>query len=137
GNLIVNQEAFSIVNAQFTRALLAPFESAFGQALGLSNLNFDFDYGGSVNVSARKLLGKSLNAIYATNVSYPYRQSFGFELRPNQYTSAQLTLYQSLGQATIGTTPATNVGITTNGTLLSQPPTGTNGVSFSFLRYLP
>ena len=137
GDLMVGQEAFSVVNAQFTRTLLEPFESAFGQALGLSNLNFDLDYGGNVNVTARKLLGKSINAIYATNVSYPTRESFGFELRPNQYTSAQMTLYQTLGQTAVGQTGATYVGTTTNRTLLSVPSAGTNGFSFSFLRYLP
>jgi hypothetical protein len=136
GDLLVGQEAFSVINAQFTRTLLAPFESAFGQALGLSNLNFDLNYGGNVNVTARKLLGKTVNAIYATNVSYPYRQSFGFELRPNRYTSAQLTLYETVGQ-NAAAIDATNVGTTTNHTLLSVPATGTNGFSFSFLRYLP
>jgi hypothetical protein len=135
-NRLMNAEAFSLVNAQFARALLAPLETAFGQALGLVNLNVDFDYVGGVNLRARKLLGKTVNAVYASDVSYPYRQSFGFELRPNRYTSAQMTFYQTLGQMGLGVNGATNVVNGANQLLLSQPLSGTNGFSFSFLQYL-
>jgi autotransporter translocation and assembly factor TamB len=136
GNQVVGEEAFGLVDAQFTRALLTPLETAFGQALGLSNVNVNFNYGGAVNVSARKLLGKTVNAVYASDVSYPYRQSFGFEVKPNKETSAQLTFYQTLGQTGLGVVNATTIASSTNRVLLSQPLTGTNGFSFSFLQYL-
>lgn len=136
GNQVVGEEAFGVVDAQFTRALLMPLETAFGQALGLSNVNVNFNYGGNVNVSARKLLGKTVNAVYASDVSYPYRQSVGFELKPNKKTSVQLTYYQALAQMALSPVNATNIASTTNGVLLSQPLTGTNGFSFTFLQYL-
>jgi TamB, inner membrane protein subunit of TAM complex len=136
GNQFMSAEAFSVINAQFTQALLAPLETAFGQALGLTNLNVDFDYSGEVNLTARKLLGKQVNAVYASDVSYPYRQSFGFELKPNRYTSARMTFYQTLGQTGLGLMNTTNISLETNQVLLSQPLSGTNGFSFTFLQYL-
>ena len=81
GGLSVGQEAFGILNAQFTRNLLAPLETNLGGALGLQNLNFTLDYTGAVGISARKLLGKNIYAVYATTFGYPYRQTFGFEVR--------------------------------------------------------
>jgi autotransporter translocation and assembly factor TamB len=137
GGQLVGEEAFSVVNARFTQTLLAPLESAFGQALGLSNLNVDVDYTGGVNVTARKLLGKKVNAVYASGVSYPYRQSFGFELKPNNHTSAQMTIYQTLGQTGLGIANPTNFNAAANRLLLAQPSSGTNGFSFSFLQYWP
>jgi len=137
GNQAVGEEAFGLVDAQFTRALLTPLETAFGQALGLSTLNVNFNYGGNVNVSARKLLGKSVNAVYASEVSYPYRQSIGFELKPNKKTSVQWTYYQALAQTALSPVYATNIASSTNRIFLSQPLTGSNGFSFTFLQYLP
>jgi autotransporter translocation and assembly factor TamB len=136
GSQVVGQEAFGIVDAQFTRALLMPLETAFGQALGLSNVNVNVNYGGNVNVSARKLLGKSVNAVYASEVSYPYRQSVGFELKPNKRTSVQMTFYQALAQMALSPVNTTNIASATNQVFLSQPLTGTNGFSFTFLQYL-
>jgi hypothetical protein len=55
GELSVAQEAFGVANAQFTRTLLAPFETSFAQAVGLSNFNVNVDYTGSVGVSALRV----------------------------------------------------------------------------------
>ena len=132
----VGQQAFSLVNAQFTRTLLAPFETAFGDALGLSSFAVNIDYGGGVGVSARKVLGRNVNFIYATSFSYPYRQTFGFDIKPNPSTVAQVTVFQTVG--------ATSFGQTTSGSYLlnplqpvnqraiaAQPSTGTAGFSVS------
>ena len=93
GELSVAQEAFGIANAEFTRTLLAPFETTFAGALGLSNFNLNVDYTGNVGLSARKVLGKDVNAIYDTSFGYPYRQTFGFEIKPNQFEAAQVTVF--------------------------------------------
>lgn len=132
--LSVGQEAFGVLNAQFTRSLLAPLETAFGGALGLSNLNVTFDYTGNVGVSARKILGKTINAVYATTLGYPYRQTFGFEIRPSPSTAAQLTFYETFGAVGPGLLePAITGGV--NRVVVAQPITGTNGFTFTLQRF--
>ena len=135
GEMSVAQEAFGVANAQFTRTLLAPIESTFAQAVGLSNFNVNVDYTGNVGVSARKVLGKDVNAIYGSTFGYPYRQTFGFELRPNAVTAAQVTVFETLGgNGLYSLTPAGYV--TSNNPRLSaaQPSSGTAGFSLSLQR---
>ena len=55
------------------------------------------DYLGNVGLTARKVLGKKINAIYGTTFGYPYRQTFGFEFKPNESTAAQVTVFETLG----------------------------------------
>lgn len=137
GTLTVGQEAFGILNAQFTRNLLAPIETQAAGALGLSNLAFNVDYGGGVGVSARKVLGKTIDVIYVQSFTYPYRQTFGFDLKPNPVTAAQVTVFQSLSTQGIGiyTLNTLNPGIPYNQrATATQPSTGSFGFSFSLQR---
>jgi len=136
GEFSVGQEAFGVVNAQFTRTLLAPFETAFGDALGLSSFALNIDYGGGVGLSARKILGKNVNFIYATSFAYPYRQTFGFDIKANPSTAAQVTVFQTIGAYSFGQTA--NGGYLLNPlqpvnerATSAQPSTGTVGFSVS------
>jgi len=136
GELSVGQEAFGILNAQFTRNLLSPIETQVGGALGLSSLAFNFDYGGGLGVSARKVLGKQTDLIYAQSFTYPYRQTFGFDIKPNATTAMQFTVFESFGAQGVGVfTPASNINPAVPNNqraLLAQPSQGTGGFSFSF-----
>jgi hypothetical protein len=136
GELSVAQEAFGVANAQFTRTLLAPIETTFAQAVGLSNFNVNVDYTGSVGVSARKVLGKKVNAVYGSTFGYPYRQTFGFELRPNDVTAAQVTVFETLGANGLSSlTPVSSITSTNNPKLsATQPSAGTAGFSLSLQR---
>jgi hypothetical protein len=134
GEFSVAQEAFGIANAQFTRTLLAPIESSVAQAVGLTNVAVNVDYLGNVGLTARKVLGKKINAIYGTTFGYPYRQTFGFEFKPNESTAAQVTVFETLGAYGLNSlTPAY-----LNGTNLkvqaAQPTQGTAGFSLSLQR---
>jgi hypothetical protein len=133
GELSVAQEAFGVANAQFTRTLLAPIETTFAQAVGLSNFNVNVGYTGGVGLSARKILGHNVNAIYGTTFGYPYRQTFGFDIKENDSTAAQVTVFQTLGEYGLSSaTPATL--LTSTGNLkynAAQPSAGTAGFSFS------
>jgi hypothetical protein len=135
GELSVGQEAFGILNAQFTRNLLSPIETQVGGALGLSSLAFNVDYGGGLGLSARKVLGKQTDLIYAQNFTYPYRQTFGFDIKPNVTTAIQVTVFESLGAQGFGFfAPASGVNPTVSinqRVLLAQPSQGTAGFSFS------
>ena len=138
GELSVAQEAFGIANAQFTRALLAPIESTVAQAVGLSNLNVNVDYTGSVGVEARKLLGKKVNALFGTSFGYPYRQTFGFEVKPSPAEAAQLTVFQTLGATGVNSlTPTTSITGANTKLQAAQPGGGTIGFSLSLQRLFP
>jgi len=130
----VAQEAFGIANAQFTRTLLAPIETSFAQAVGLSNFNVNVDYSGAVGVTARKVLGKKLNAVYGTSFGFPYRQTFGFEVKPSESTAAQVTVFQTLGAT--GLTSLTPPSYQGSNLKLgaAQPSAGTTGFSLSLQR---
>jgi hypothetical protein len=130
--LTVAQEAFGIVNAQFTRNLLAPLETAFGGALGLSSVNLTFDYTGAVGLTARKVLGKEINAVFGQSFGYPYRQTFGIEVRPSPATAFQLTLFQTYGQQDV-LFPI--VAGSQTRAFAAQPAAGQSGFSFSFQRF--
>ncbi len=135
GTFSVAQEAFGIANAQFTRTLLAPIETSFAQAVGLSNFNVNVDYTGSVGVSARKVLGKKINAVYGTTFGYPYRQTFGFEIKPSDATAAQVTVFETLGATGLTSLSPSTLGSTGNLKLqAAQPSSGTVGFSLSFQR---
>jgi autotransporter translocation and assembly factor TamB len=135
----VGQEAFGIVNAQFTRNLLAPIETAFGGALGLSNFAVNVGYTGGVGLSARKILGKNVDLIYATSFAYPYRQTFGFDIKPNASTAAQVTVFQSVGAYSLGSyaTPLNSLLSNNQRATAAQPSNGSIGFSLSFQRLFP
>jgi len=132
GELSVAQEAFGVANAQFTRTLLAPIETTFAQAVGLTNVNVNVDYTGNVGLTARKILGKNMNAIYGTTFGYPSRQTFGFEVKPNEDSAAQVTVFETIGALGLNSlTPIYAAG--TNSRLqAAQPYAGTTGFSLSF-----
>ena len=134
GQFSVAQEAFGIANAQFTRTLLAPIETSFAQAVGLSNFNVNVDFSGAVGVTARKVLGKKLNAVYGTSFSYPYRQTFGFEIKPNDSTAAQVTVFQSLGSNGLTSLAPPSYQGTNLKLQAAQPSGGSVGFSLSLQR---
>ncbi|MBV8332814.1 MAG: translocation/assembly module TamB domain-containing protein [Candidatus Eremiobacteraeota bacterium] len=138
GTITVGQEAFNILNAQFTAGLLGPVETAIGQGLGLSSVNLTLGYYGNVGVTATRVLGKAVNAVYATTFGLPSVQSFGIQIQPNENTSATLSFFYQTGPVKVlETTPASSVAVGNNQeVLLGQPIYGTSGFSFKLQRYL-
>ncbi len=139
GELSVGQEAFGILNAQFTRTLLSPIETQVGGALGLSSLALNLNYTGGLGLSARKILGKNIYLIYAQSFAYPYRQTFGFDIKPNPVTAAQITVFETLGSQGFGAYTPINLSFqpVNQRALLAQPIGGTSGFSFSLQRLFP
>lgn len=131
----VAQEAFGVANAQFTRTLLAPFESTVASAVGLTNLNVNVGYTGSVGVTARKILGKNVDAIYGTTFGYPYRQTFGFDIKGSNSTAAQVTVFETLGGTGLDSLSPSTYLYTSNPKLqAAQPNAGSAGFSLSLQR---
>ncbi|HEY1977081.1 MAG TPA: translocation/assembly module TamB domain-containing protein [Candidatus Baltobacteraceae bacterium] len=136
GTITVGQEAFNILNAQFTAGLLGPVENALGQGLGLSSVNLSLGYYGNVGVTATRVLGKAVSAVYATTFGLPQIQSFGIQVDPSEYTSATLSFFYQTGPyKLLDTTPAQALGYNQT-VLLGQPIYGTSGFSFKLQRYL-
>ena len=66
-------------------------------------------------------------------IGYPYRQTFGFDIKENDSTAAQVTVFETLGEYGLSsTTPATLLTSTGNFKYnAAQPSAGTAGFSFS------
>ncbi len=134
-SITAGQEAFNILNAQFTAGLLSPVENALGQGLGLSSVNLTLGYYGNVGFTATRVLGKTVSAIYATTFGLPAIQSFGIKFEPSAYTSAIMSFYYQTSPTKLFQQPVTALG-SSNQLLVGQPLLGNSGFSFSLQRYL-
>jgi len=132
--ITVGQEAFNLLNAQFTAGLLAPVESALGAGLGLTSVNLTLGYYGNVGVTATRLLGKTVSLIYAVTFGVPQVQSFGIMLQPNEETSARLNFFYQSGPTKLLQLPNSPVGYNA-GYVIAQPLIGNSGFSLSLQRY--
>jgi hypothetical protein len=115
--------------------VLAPLEGALGQGLGLSSVDLNLGYYGNVGITATRLLGKTVSAVYATTFGIPQIQSFGIKMQPSPFTSATLNFFYQTSPTKLFQEPVTVVG-TSNGLLLSQPLLGNSGFNVSVQRYL-
>ncbi|HKU68638.1 MAG TPA: translocation/assembly module TamB domain-containing protein [Candidatus Baltobacteraceae bacterium] len=133
GTVTIGQEAFNILNAQFTNGLLAPLETALGSTLGLSDVNLTVDYGGNVGVTLRRPLASDFYAIYGTTFGVPIRQTYGFAYQPNAFTSAQFTLFFQQGPTPLFLNPGQVISTNSRATA-GQAVQGTSGFTFLFQR---
>ncbi|HZV76361.1 MAG TPA: translocation/assembly module TamB domain-containing protein [Candidatus Babeliales bacterium] len=132
--ITVGQEAFNLLNAQFTAGLLSPVETTLGQGLGLSSINLTLGYYGSVGLTATRLLGKAVSAVYAVTFGIPQIQSFGLSVLPNPETSATLNFYLLSGPTKLLQLPNAPVGYSAT-YLTNEPLIGNSGFSLTFQRY--
>jgi len=133
GTITIGQEAFNILNAQFTSGLIAPIENALSQGLGLDSLSLTVDYYGNVGVDVRRKLGKYLNAVYATTFGIPTRTSVGLEYAPNDSTSAQLSAFFESGATRLIQTPGA-FGSSSSRLTAGQALQGSSGFTFTLQR---
>ncbi len=131
GTLTVSQEAFSILNAQFASGLLAPIENVLGETLGVSDVNLTLGYFGNIGISVRRVLGKTVSAIYSSTFGLPNRQSFGIQVAPDALDAASISFFYQTGQLRLFETPGTEFGPV----LLGQPLEGQSGFSFTFQHF--
>lgn len=134
GTLTVGQEAFNILNAQFAAGLLSPLENALGQGLGLSSVNLTLGYFGNVGVSATRLLGKTVSAVYSTTFGVPQIQTFGVRYHPSEQTSALLNFFVQNGPTKLFASPTAYISGNQQA-LIGVPVTGYNGFSLLYQRY--
>ncbi|MDQ6766464.1 MAG: translocation/assembly module TamB, partial [Candidatus Eremiobacteraeota bacterium] len=86
----LTQTAQSYFNAQLSRSLLYPFESALAQQLNIESVSFIFDARGNVALEVRKRFTNSISAVYQTTLSVPVTQSYGVSYRLRDYLSLDL-----------------------------------------------
>ncbi len=134
GSITVGQEAFNVLNAQFTAGLLSPLESSIGQGLGLSSVNLTLGYYGNVGFTASRLLGKAVSATYAVVFGIPETQSFGLTVQPNPETSATLNFFLQSGPTKLFEVPTAPVGYGA-GLLATEPLVGNTGFSLTLQRH--
>jgi len=118
-----------------TQNVLEPFSSQLGGALGLSDLALGYIPGGNVSLGATRKIARDLNIVYASTFGYPVRESVGVRATNRADTNAaQLTFFSAPG-ANQFSSVQTNVLLQPNQSVTAaEPTTGTQGVSFSFLR---
>ncbi len=132
--ITVGQEAFNLLNAQFTAGLLSPLENTLGQGLGLSSINLTLGYYGNVGFTASRLLSKAVSAVYAVTFGIPQTQSFGLMVAPNPETSATLSFFVQNGPTKLFETPSSPVGYGA-GYLATEPLIGNSGFSLTVQRH--
>ncbi len=131
-----------LLNTQLTQKFLQPFSSALGGALGLSDLNLNYNMNGAVSASARRRIGKNVSFIYGEQIGGPTPQtSFGINVGTD-VSGGQLTFYQAAGSSQAfggqALTPYLQSGFlaTTppNYTLQAIAPPNGSGFVFSYQR---
>ncbi|MHB8461776.1 MAG: translocation/assembly module TamB domain-containing protein, partial [Vulcanimicrobiaceae bacterium] len=132
GGTTIGQEAFNLVNAQFTSALLGPLGNAIGKSLGLGNVGLSFDYFGNLAVSVNRPIGHGFSLSYSSTFGLVSLQTLGVEYAPNPSTIAQLAFY------TQTVAPSVSAGLrpvffASNGSL-SLPLQSGSGFSFTLRR---
>jgi autotransporter translocation and assembly factor TamB len=134
------QFALGQVNTLFTRNLLQPLSASLASSLGFTNVQITSDLQTGLGINAVKAFGKNVNAIFAQTFGYPSTQSVTIEANPSVGTGLRGTWYTTSGPTLFVLQQPQLVGMDVlNLNRLTQlpPPTGTNGVSFSFLRKFP
>jgi len=134
------QFALGQVNTLFTRNLLQPLSASLASSLGFTNVQITSDLQTGLGINAVKAFGKNVNAIFAQTFGYPSTQSVTLEVNPSVGTGLRGTWYTTSGPTLFVSQQPQLVGmdvLNLNRMTQLPPPTGTNGVSFSFLRKFP
>lgn len=134
------QYALGQVNTLFTRNLLQPLSASLASSLGFTNVQITSDLQTGLGINAVKAFGKNVNAIFAQTFGYPSTQSVTLEVNPSVGTGLRGTWYTTSGPTLFVLQQPQLVGtgvLNLNPMTQLPPPTGTNGVSFSFLRKFP
>ena len=98
GQITFNQEAFSILNGQFTERLLAPVERYLIGASGLSDVEVTVNYGGGVGLEVFKQLGhRDFYASASQTFTQLDRTTVGFTARPDATTAIDLDFFEQSG----------------------------------------
>ncbi len=117
-----------------TQNVLEPFSSQLGSAVGLNNLEVNYQPGGALGLGAQKQIAKNVDAVYAQSFNYPARQSIGLRATPKPSTAYQFTVFSQPDSSRLQTLQANDFLSTNQSVTSSEPSQGTSGFSASFQR---
>ncbi len=101
----LTQTAQNYFNAQLSRSLLYPFESALAQQLNIESVSFIFNSAGKLAVEFRTRVTPTISAVYQTTLEVPVTQSYGASYNLRDYLSLDLVEdYPNLSESSINTT---------------------------------
>jgi autotransporter translocation and assembly factor TamB len=132
--------ALGHLNTLFTRNLLQPLSSSLAGTLGFTEVQITSDLQSGLGVNAVKAFGKNVRAIFAQTFGYPQTQSITLEANPTVDTGLRLTAYTSQGPTLLALQQPQSTGLDVlnlNPLTSFTPLTGTNGISFAYLRRFP
>jgi hypothetical protein len=113
--------------------VLEPLSAGLGSTLGLQNLAINYDPFGGFSASARKGIGRNIDAVFAQSFTYPTRQSLALRAHPSNAVSLELTFFQQQGTGQFD--PQTLSSSTNQSLTAGQPTVGTSGFSLVFQRH--
>jgi autotransporter translocation and assembly factor TamB len=128
------------LNTVFTRNLLEPLSASLAGALGFTAVQLTSDIQTGLGVNAVKAFGKNVSASFSQTFGYPRSQSITLNAQPSVATGLRLTAYSSEGPTLFALQQPQPIGLDVlnlNPMTSFQPLSGSNGVSFSFLRKFP
>jgi hypothetical protein len=79
------QTAQSYFNAQLSRSLLYPFESALAEQLNIESVSFILNPRGEVALEVRTRVTPTISAVYQSTLAVPVTQSYGVSYRLRDY----------------------------------------------------
>lgn len=135
GQTSLNTEVLNILNGQISQRLISPIANIFGGALGVSDLGVTINNAGNIGFNAREALRKNVYAVYGETLAYPYRQTFGFEARPNGTTAIQLTVFTQAGSTAAFGAGATSSINASSRISAGQPLGGRDGFALNFQKF--
>jgi hypothetical protein len=126
------------VNGLFARNLLEPLQGSLGTALGLQNVQFNYDIAGQGGFSAqaKKGIGNNMSVFFATTYGFPSRTTFGADETINKDSSVRFSIFSTYGSEGFGYYPAylaaqpgSNISLQAQ-----QPLSGQQGFSLNYVR---
>jgi hypothetical protein len=136
GVINFNQEAFSVLNGQFTHRIFGPIERLFTGRFGLTDFELTVDYGGGIGYNALKQIGhRDVYASFGQTLSSPVRSTLGFTARPNATTAVQFNYFQQNGDPAFTNNANGTQAVTSTQRLKGiQPVSNRKGFTFSIVR---
>ncbi len=136
GVINFNQEAFSVLNGQFTHRIFGPIERIFTGRFGLTDFELTVDYGGGIGYNALKQIGhRDVYASFGQTLSSPVRSTLGFTARPNATTAVQFNYFQQNGDPAFTNNGNGSQAFSTAQRLRGiQPVSNRKGFTFSIVR---
>jgi len=89
------QTAQNYFNAELTRSLLFPFESALAQSLNLEQVALIFDPTGNLALEVRTHFSNNVSALYRSSLTVPITQAYGVSYRLRDYLALELLQAQA------------------------------------------